>query len=368
MKNLFDKTTINGMNLKNRFIKAAVWEELADYKGHMTDELFKIYMEIAKGGAGTILTGYAYIEKDEQPNPHMMGIYEDSFISEYKELTDMVHKYDTNIIMQIVYGGSQTDLNPPSKKIWGPSAIKNELTGIVPTPMTKEDIHFIVKSYGKAAKRVKQAGFDGVEIHAAHGYLLSQFLCPHYNTRVDEYGGSIENRARIILDVYNEIRQTVGNDFPIFIKINSEDFIEDGLTSEESMIVSKMLAEAGIDAIEISGGNLSTPSVFDRNLGSSRTKINVSKDRESYFKDHAARLAQDIPIPIILTGGNRHLDVMEDILNSTNISYFALGRPLICEPDLVNKWADGDSKAPKCTSCNQCFHTQGKSCIHNIKR
>jgi 2,4-dienoyl-CoA reductase-like NADH-dependent reductase (Old Yellow Enzyme family) len=353
------------MKLKNRFFKAAVWEELATEDGHMTDELFQVYEEIAKGGVGTIFTGYAYVEKDEHPNPGMMGIYDDSFITEYKKLTDMAHSHGANIIMQIVYGGSMTHLVPPSPVIWGPSAVKNELTGIVPVEMSKEDILYLIKSYGKAAGRVKQAGFDGVELHAAHGYLLSQFLCPHYNTRTDEYGGNIENRARIILEIYDEIRKTVGDDFPVFIKINSEDFIDDGLTSEESITVSKMLEKAGIDGIEVSGGNESAPSVVENNLGPARRKVVLSKDRESYFREHAARLAKAVSIPVVLTGGNRHIEVMEDILSSTNIAYFALGRPMISEPNLINIWAKGEYKVPKCVSCNQCYKLYGRRCIFN---
>lgn len=368
MKKLFECTTIKNMKLKNRFFKAAVWEELATEDGHMTDELFQIYEELAKGGIGTILTGYAHVEKDEQPNPGMMGIYDDSFIPEYKKLTDMAHSHGTNIIMQLAYGGSQTNLKPPSPVIWGPSSVENELTGIVPVEISKEDIKYLTKSFGKAAGRAKQAGFDGVQIHAAHGYLLSQFVCPHYNTRTDEYGGSIENRARIILEIYHGIRKTVGSDFPILIKINSEDFMDDGLTSEDSIIVSKMFEEAGIDAIEVSGSNESSPNVIKNNLGAVRTKVVLSKDRESYFREHAARLAQVVSIPVILTGGNRHIDVMNEILNTTNIAYFGLGRPMISEPDLIKKWAEGDNKAPKCVSCNQCFKIYGKRCILNQKK
>lgn len=368
MKNLFDKTNIKNMNMKNRFLRGGLWEELADDTGHLTPKLFNIYKEISEGGIGTIITGYAYITKDEQPNPHMMGIYDDSFIAEYKELTDMVHCNNSNIIMQIVYGGSQTHMVPQSKVIWGPSAVKNEITGITPLEMSKKDIKSLIKFYSDAALRVKQAGFDGVELHAAHGYLLSQFLCPHYNTRTDEYGSSIDNRARIIFEIYQEIRKSVGNDFPIFIKINSEDFMEDGLTSEESIYVSKKLAEFGIDAIEISGGNESTQSVLDNNLGPARNKVILSEDRESYFKEHAAKLADIVDIPVILIGGNRHLDVMNDILNTTKIEYFSLARPLTAEPNLINRWIDGDIAKPKCISCNQCYKTPGKRCIFNLKK
>ncbi|GFZ32373.1 oxidoreductase [Clostridium zeae] len=368
MKNLFEATAIKNMKLKNRFFKAAVWEGLATEDGHMTEELFHIYEELARGGIGTIFTGYAFVEKNEQPNPGMMGIYDDSFLQEYQKLTNMVHSNGANIVMQIVYGGSMTHLVPPSSIIWGPSNIKNELTGVVPVEMSKEDIRYLVKSYGKAAARVKQAGFDGVEIHAAHGYLLSQFLNPYYNVRTDEYGGSIKNRARIVLEVFEEIRDVVGKEFPIFIKINSEDFTRDGLTSEESIEVSKILEKAGIDGIEVSGGDESNLSVNKEGLGPARTKIAISKDRESYFREHATRLAQEINIPVILTGGNRHIEVMDEILNSTNILYFALGRPMISEPDLINKWASGDCKAPRCVSCNQCYKIYGRRCIFDQKK
>jgi 2,4-dienoyl-CoA reductase-like NADH-dependent reductase (Old Yellow Enzyme family) len=366
MKKLFDKTKLLNTELKNRFFRGGLWEGLADAKGHMTQELFNIYEELARGGVGTIITGYAFITENEQPNPRMMGIYNDSFIEEYKKLTDMIHGYGTNVIMQIVYGGSQSNFNTEGRIIWGPSRVENEVTKVIPTEMNKEDIGSLVSAYGDAALRVKKAGFDGVEMHGAHGYLLSQFLCPYYNRRTDEYGGPIENRARIIFEVYKEIRNRVGDDFPVLIKINAEDFMDNGLTTEESLYVSKRLAELGITAIEVSGGNESSVNVLEGNLGPARTKVVVNKERESYFKEYATRLAHEVEIPVILIGGNRHFNVMEDILNNTKIEYFSLARPLTAEPDLISKWAIGDAKKPKCVSCNKCYNTTGHRCIFNI--
>lgn len=368
MKKLFDKNRMLNMKLKNRFFRGGLWEELADSKGHMTQELYNIYEELAKGGVGTIITGYAFVTENEQPNPRMMGIYNDSFIEEYKKFTDMIHGYDANVIMQIVYGGSQSKFNTEGRIIWGPSSVENMVTKVVPREMTKEDIKYLVNAYGDAALRVKKAGFDGVEMHGAHGYLLSQFLCPYYNRRTDEYGGSIENRARIIFEVYEEIRNRVGDEFPVLIKINAEDFMENGLAAEESLYVSKRLAELGINAIEVSGGNESSLDVLEGNLGPARTKIAARKERESYFKEYATRLAQFVDIPVILIGGNRHFDVMENILNNTKIEYFSLARPLTAEPDLISKWEDGDNKKPKCVSCNKCYNTPGKRCILNIRQ
>ena len=368
MKSLWDKTNIGKMELKNRFFRGALWEALADEKGHMTPELSAIYEEIAQGGVGTIITGYAFVTEDEQPNPRMMGIYDDSFIDEYKEFTDKIHSYGSNIIMQIVYGGFMTELNVDERIIWGPSTAQNEVTGTWAKEITKEEISYLVNAYAEAALRVKRSGFDGVEIHSGHGYLLSQFLSPYYNKRTDEYGGSIENRSRIIFEIYEAMRAKVGYDFPILIKLNSADYISSGgLTQEDSLYVAKKLASLGIDAIEVTGGNESIKEVVKNNLGAARTKIVLGKDKESYFKEYAIKLADTIEIPVILIGGNRHFDVMDDILKNSNIKYFSLSRPLTAEPDLINKWASGDIKKPKCISCNGCYNTPGKRCILNIK-
>ncbi|MDR3544103.1 MAG: NADH:flavin oxidoreductase [Desulfosporosinus sp.] len=368
MKTLFDKTKILNMELKNRFFRGALWEALADDKGHMTPELWAIYEELAEGGVGTIITGYAYVTEHEQPNPGMMGIYEDSFIQEYKNFTDMVHNNGANIIMQIVYGGFMTNYNVGERTIWGPSTMENEVTGTMAKEILKSEIKYLINRYAEAALRVKKSGFDGVEIHAGHGYLLSQFLSPCYNKRMDEYGGNIENRGRIIFEIYEEIREKVGKDFPILIKLNSQDFVQEGgLTEEESIYIAKKLADMGISAIEVTGGNESIKEVAERNLGAARTKLMVSKDRESYFKKYAAKLAEEVDVPVMLVGGNRHLDVMEEILNTTKINYFTLSRPLTSEPDLINKWANGNRKKPKCVSCNACYNTPGKRCFLNIR-
>ncbi|MBB6622436.1 NADH:flavin oxidoreductase [Clostridium gasigenes] len=318
MKTLWDKTNIGNMELKNRFFRGALWEDLADEKGHMTPELSYIYEELAKGGVGTIITGYSFVTRDEQPNPGMMGIYDDSFIDEYKKNTDKIHSLGANIIMQIVYGGFMTTFNVGERTIGGPSTMQNEVTGTWAKEITKDEIKYLVNAYAQAALRIKKSGFNGVEIHGGHGYLLSQFLSPYYNKRRDEYGGNIENRGRIIFEIYEAIREKVGKDFPILIKLNSADYVkEGGLTQEDSLYVAKKLADLGISAIEV-------------------------------------------------TGGNRHLDVMEDILKNTKIQYFTLSRPLTAEPDLINKWCSGDKKKVKCVSCNQCYSTPGKRCIFSF--
>lgn len=362
MKSLYESTTIKNLKLKNRFFKGATWEALADDKGHMTDELYKMYEEFAKGGVGIIISSYAYVTETEQPNPNMLGIYDDSFIDEYKKLTDLVHNYDCNIIMEIVYGGSQTKFK--DKEVFGPSSVENQVTKVTPKEMTKEDIKYLVNAYGDAALRVKKSGFDGVELHAGHGYLLNHFLCPYYNRRTDEYGGEIENRARIIFEIYDNIRSKTGNEFPILIKINSEDFAKEGLTKEDSLYVCKRLAELGMDAIEVSGGNESLKEALDNNNASVRPKV-PGVELQPHFKDFAEELSNQISIPVILVSGNRSIKGMESIMEESNVQYFSLARPLNSEPDLINKWQDNPNYKLKCISCNKCFNVDGHRCILN---
>lgn len=360
MKKLFDNTTLGNINLKNRFFRSATWEAMADEKGHMTDELYRVYEDLAKGGIGTIITGYAFVTEDEQPNPGMMGIYDDSFISEYKEFTDKIHSFDTNIILQIAYGGSQTTFNVGQRTILGPSAVPHDICGITPKEATKEDIEYLIESFADASLRAKKSGFDGVQLHGAHGYIYSQFLNPHYNKRTDEYGGSIENRSRIILETLRAMREKVGKDFPILIKINSSDFMEDGLTFEECKYVCRKLEELGIDAIEISGV-----------LGAKQEDKTVEEkglsylEKESYFRKYASEIAEEIDVPIILVGGNRSFSLMEDILNNSKITYFSLSRPFLREPDLINRWKRGDKSKAKCISCGKCRGENGNLCIFN---
>lgn len=363
MNLMFQETFIKTMKLKNRFFKAALYEALATEDGHLTQELYDLYAEYAKGGVGTILTGYTYVLEEEHPAPTMMGIYNDSFIEEYKRFTDYIHTYDTNIILQLVYGGSFSSLHPHSKHILGPSAVLNERTGITPYEMSAEDFIRVKDGFRQAARRAKAAGFDGIQIHAAHGYLFSLFLNPTYNVREDEYGGSIENRARFLIEVYKELRDEVGVDYPIFIKINSQDYMKHGLTPIESMYVCETLSSLGIDAIELSGGMPSTE-VLSHNLGPIRKGIKPHE--ESYFKEYAIELSKRIHTPLILTGGNRNIDTMNNLV-SLGIPYFGLGRALTFEPELINVWHSGNTRHAKCISCNQCFYTVGKRCVFRIK-
>jgi 2,4-dienoyl-CoA reductase-like NADH-dependent reductase (Old Yellow Enzyme family) len=321
MVNLFEPANIHGMVVKNHFFRSATSENRATEDGYLTEDLYLVYRELALGGVGTIVTGYATICRDEQPSKNMMGIYDDCFIEDDRPFTDMVHQYGARIVMQIVYGGSQGQAREDPPPVWGPSAVKNERSGIVPVEMSQADIHQLTGFFALAALRVKMAGFDGVQIHGAHSYLLSQFLSPKFNRRTDSYGGSIENRARIVMEVYAAVRDAVGAEYPVMIKINSADNVENGLTYEDSLFVSKRLAEAGIDAIEVSGGG--------------HGQVPTSKASESYFRRYAMELAQQVEAAIILTGGNRSLDVMQEIAENSRVQFFGFSRPLMQNPRYV---------------------------------
>lgn len=354
------------LEVKNRFVRGALWEGSADETGHLTEELTNIYEELARGGVGTIITGYAHVCEEEKPTFGMMGIYNDSFIPEYKEFTEKIHHHGTKIILQIVYGGFMTSYDVEKRLIWGPSSLENEVSGVKATGMSVEDIKYLVKAFASASRRAKESGFDGIQIHSAHGYMLSQFISPYYSKRTDEYGGSMENRSRLIVEIYQAIRSEVGEDFLVTIKMNSTDGLDEGgLTENDALYLGKTLSQLGIDAIEVSGGNGAIKSLDGKNKGAARTKIYGDKSKESYFKDFASKLAEEVDCSVILIGGNRTLEVMEDLMETTDIDFFSLARPLTAEPNLINLWDKNREHKAKCVSCNACFMQEARRCVLN---
>ena len=231
-------------------------------------------------------------------------------------------------------------------------------TGSIAKEMTLAEIKQVVKDFGSAAEICKRCSADAVEIHAAHGYLLSQFLSPYYNKRNDKYGGSIENRFRIVEEVYLSIRAHVGKDFPIMIKLNYEDLVQPGFIGDECVFVCKRLEELGINGIEISSGLAISP------ISLPFQKPN--NPMSGTFTNGALEVASKVNVPVISVGGYRSLDGIEAVLNEGNISAFSVSRPLICEPDLISKWLKGDTRISKCISCNKCFlGVYGCKVFHN---
>jgi 2,4-dienoyl-CoA reductase-like NADH-dependent reductase (Old Yellow Enzyme family) len=356
MKNLFEKTEIGEMVLKNRFVRSATWERLANEEGEPKGDLLQVYENLARGEIGLIITGLSSIIEEEQPHPGMMGIYDDRFQGTYKRLTKRIHELGGQIVMQIGYGGTRTHFQPEKRMIWGPSEIPELNTGVVAKEMSLEDITTLVRAFGDAAERIKKAGFNGVQVHGAHGYLLGQFLSPYHNRRVDQYGGTILNRARLMLDVYNEIRSRVGFSFPVMIKINTSDCIPEGATFQDCLYTCRELAKMGIDAIELSGG------VKMAGDPCSPVRFVASEAEEAYFAKEATAVAGELNVPVILVGGLRSPSLMERLLNNTKIEYFAMSRPFLAEPKLIARWRSGDFSKSKCLSCNRCKTDKGNFC------
>ncbi|MBW2021546.1 MAG: NADH:flavin oxidoreductase [Deltaproteobacteria bacterium] len=348
MSHLFEESSLNTMRLRNRFVRSATWEGLAADDGSVTPRLIEMMTGLAEGGVGLIIPGHAYVEKQGQAGPWQLGAYDDRLILGLKQMTDSVHKKGSRIALQLAHSGYFA-----RREITGHDPIApSSLEGIGKTPrkaMTKHDIERVVKAFGDAAGRAKEAGFDAVQIHAAHGYLLSQFLSPFYNRREDEYGGSVENRARVVLEVLSSIRQAVGPDFPVLIKMNCADFIDRGLTLEGSIEIGKLLERNGIDAIELSGGVLT-----GGKLSPSRMGINT-EEKEAYFRNEAKAFKKIINVPLILVGGIRSFQVADKLLKENVADYFSMSRPLIREPNLVNRGKSGDLRRAECVSDNQCF-------------
>jgi 2,4-dienoyl-CoA reductase-like NADH-dependent reductase (Old Yellow Enzyme family) len=364
MPKLLEHTQIKALELPNRFIRSATWEGLADENGACTPELVDRMVELARGRVGVIITGHTYVHPAGKATPWQLGADHDGCIDGLSEMTEAVHREGGRIILQLAHGGLRADSRLTHTTPFGPSTGE----GLLKSPgkeMTAADIQEVVTSFKQAAQRAKASGFDGVQIHAAHGYLLSQFLSPVFNQRGDNYGGTVTNRSLIILEVLRGIRHTVGRYYPILIKINSEDFIKNGLPLSDFLKVAVMLAEAGIDAIEVSGGTF-----LSGRLVPFRREITFERD-QAYFRIASQALKKMSTIPVILVGGIRSYLLAERLVSEGITDYIAMCRPFIREPMLINRWQSGDLRKARCISCNGCFGParsgQGILCVQDIE-
>jgi 2,4-dienoyl-CoA reductase-like NADH-dependent reductase (Old Yellow Enzyme family) len=348
MSKLFETSEINGLKLSNRFVRSATWEAMATDTGECTPVLVDLMAGLARGGVGLIISGHTYIRAEGKAGPGQLAVYQDDLITGLQKMTAAVHENDGKIVMQLAHAGLTADPKITGKTSLAPS----NADGLAASPcreMTAADIQDVVDAFAAGAKRARIAGFDGVQIHGAHGYLLSQFLSPFYNRRRDEYGGSIQNRARALLEVLGAIREAVGPDYPILAKMNCRDFHDNGLSLEDSIQAGVMLADEGIDAIEISGGNQKSGT-----LGAVRRGIK-SDEKEAYFQNEAGAFKEKVNVPLILVGGNSSFQVAERLVNEGVTDYISMSRPLIREPDLIGRWQAGDRRRAACKSDNLCF-------------
>ncbi len=345
---LFDPSEIGSLRIKNRIIRSATYEKSADIDGFVTDRIIELYRILAKGGSGLIISGNALVHLSGYSAPMQLCIHKDHYIPGLSRLTEAVHKEQGRIFIQLVHGGRQCfPFLLGGRDPIAPSAVYDPSIRVMPKEMTNEQIWEIVYSFSSASRRARDASFDGIQIHGAHGYLVSSFLSPHTNRREDYWGGDEERRFHFIEEVYKAIRSEAGDGFPITIKINADDLIEGGLKIPEAVRIAKRLQYVGFDAIEVSGG------MYESKVATVRKGIK-SSEQEAYFKDHSRSIKEAVSIPVALVGGIRSRSVADMILKEGYADIVSLSRPLIREPDLPNKFAEGKEKAD-CISCNECM-------------
>ncbi len=349
MEKLFETTQINGLTMSNRFVRSATYEGMANPDGSASPRLIDMMVKLAEGGVALIITGLASVRKDGRTLPLQLEIHGDDMLPGLSQMTDAVHKAGGKIAMEIAHGGAQTSPELIGQTPMGPSALSGE-KGFTCREMTPKEITDVVQAFGQAAARAKMAGFDAVQLHAAHGYLLSEFLSPFLNRRTDSYGGSVRNRARMVLETYRSVREAVGRQYPVMIKLNSSDSIEGGVGVEDMLQTAVMLAEAGIDAIEVSGGT--TTALFMGNPDGSWGKIAPA---EAYWREAAMRLKKTVPVPVMLVGGIRSYEVAAKLVDDGVADYISMSRALIREPDLVKRWKSGDTAKAACIADNACM-------------
>jgi len=348
MRTLFDITKINGMELRNRFVRSATWEGMCDEHGRPTRRLSECYRALARGRVGLIITGYAYVRPDGKQMIGSMGAYTDDFAPEMTAAVVAVHDEGGKICLQLVHCGGQARALAGLQNI-APSAIETPQYSSIPRELSLKDIEDIIVAFGEGARRAKAWGFDAVQLHAAHGYLINQFMSPHTNLRTDAYGGSVEKRTRFLLEVYRRVRGAVGPKFPVLAKMTGSDLLPNGLTSEDAACAAMAIAAEGVDAIEVSAG---TPASGEQTPV--RQKIE-RRDQEAYNVPLAARIKNAVNCPIMVVGGFRSLEVAREVIDKNEADYVSLARPFIREPGLIKRWEEGDNARARCISCNGCF-------------
>jgi 2,4-dienoyl-CoA reductase-like NADH-dependent reductase (Old Yellow Enzyme family) len=376
-------------------VRSATYENGATGKGEVSDSLVEIYRNLAKGGSGLIITSITGVYPSAVSPRLIMRVDDDSFIAGLAKIPRAVREAapDCKVMLQLHHPGRQVvnredaakfrPVAPPAFVAYvmkhpellappegaphiveptAPSAVYDAFFDRTPRALTMEEIEKIIDAFAEGARRAKEAGFDGVQIHAAHGYLLSSFLSPRTNVRDDEYGGSTENRTRIIREIYRRARGKVGDDFPILIKMNTTDFLPGGVDLDEALRIGKIITETGFTAIETSGGmyesltwkeeELGWPPVF---MSEARTGIKT-KDQEAYFLPGAKAIKEKTNATVILVGGLKSFSRIEEVLGSRAVDFVSMSRPLIRQPDLPNLWLSGQGPdKAECISCNACL-------------
>lgn len=329
----------NGSVLINRIAKSAMSENLSNRYHEPTPVLINAYKKWAESGAGLLITGNIMIDSKAIGEPRNVVVESRENFNLLKEWADSVKDTNTQLWAQLNHPGRQA-MEEINRILKAPSAVplktggRKNATQKIPESLNENEILKIIEAFGNTAIILKDAGFSGVQIHGAHGYLVSQFLSPYANIRTDKWGGSLENRSRFVVEVYRNIRERVGTNFPIGIKLNSADFQKGGFSEEESMEVVKILSKEGIDLIEISGGTYEAPAMMGKRKDS-------SIKREAYFMDYIEKARKITNTPLMLTGGFRTVSVMEDAIASNQLDIIGVARPFAVYPNIANEIFEG---------------------------
>jgi 2,4-dienoyl-CoA reductase-like NADH-dependent reductase (Old Yellow Enzyme family) len=372
VKKVFEKSMIGIIELKNRILRSATHEGIGDEHGGPTKELYNVYERLAKGGVGAIITGYVGIKQNGKALGNMRMFDKDEYIDVYKGFNLKFKSYHTPLILQLAHGGSQSSSRITGEIPVSVSPKKNSM-GEQCKVLEEGEIENIIDCFVKSIERAKKAEFDGVQLHAAHGYLLSEFVSPLINKRKDKWGGSVENRFRILREILQRSREKVGR-FPIWVKVSAFDEKRNPKELEEIIKGCRMLQEGGCNAIEVSCGYgfkdfdsarvskipvdafFLLPHFIDDS--SSRKRISEIIRYEpihNYNVKSAERIKRNLDIPVIVVGGIRKLEDMKDIIEYTPIDYVSMCRPFIIEPDLVKKFQENKSAASRCIDCGFCL-------------
>jgi len=340
---LFQPIMVGGVEIGNRFVRSATWDSSATADGEVTDASVHIFEDLARGGVGLIVTGYAYVSEPGKAAAGQYGISDDRHIAGLRRLAKAAHDHSARIAVQIAHtGGNVMLMKDPKRVALAPSHFESN-----PAPhraFTAAEIEETIADFAAAATRAKEAGFDAVQLHFAHGYLGTQFLSPLTNQRTDEWGGSPENRRRFHIETLRAIRRAVGADYPLWAKLGAHE-AEGGLSLGEALDALKAMVAEGLSAVEISAGQ-----------GAAAVRTARPEDEESpYFLTESAAAKRAVDIPVIAVGGIRSLARAEAIVRGGEADMISMSRPLIREPGLIARWQSGDTAPAKCISCNKCM-------------
>lgn len=376
MNNVFKPIKLAGITFPNRIIRSATYEGMSDKNGRPTEQLLKKYTALAKGGVGGIITGFIGINQQGMSTGHYMSMINNAeTVKAYKELTEKMHELGTPIIAQINHCGGQTKKEATGKPVIAPSKVADYKA----KEMTDGEILEVIDAFVQGVKNAKDAGFDGVQIHLAHGYLLSEFVSPRMNRRTDKWGGNTVNRFRIVKEIFEQSRKVVG-DYPMIVKMNGFETLKNGLTIEESVEIAKLLEQAGCNGIEVSNGTVKAGLATMRGkvpweiMVAQNSKLNKMpgfvkqligfvaektfpqpQPKSLYNLDAAMSIKKAVNIPVIVVGGITNLGDIESIINNNKCDMVSMSRPFIIEPDLVNKFKTGKQTQSKCIQCNFCI-------------